>query len=98
MGFVTPGIVKLIDAPGLNKPNSLTVITCVLDIDASPEMPGVAGDKKVNGAAAVHPNPDPDNEITNVLAGSTALAGKSEIVIVTPWADEAVELREMVGL
>ena len=93
-----PGIVKLINAPGLNNPNSLAVRTCVLDIDACPERPGVEGDKKVNGAAAAHPNPDPDKETTNVLAGSTALAGKREIVIVTPCAEEAVELREITGL
>lgn len=96
--MVMPGIVKLINAPGLKNPNSLAVRTCVLDIDASPERPGVAGDKKVNGAADAHPNPDPDKETTNVLAGSTALAGKREIVIVTPCAEEAVELREITGL
>jgi hypothetical protein len=61
-------------------------------------MPEVAGDEKLKGESAAHDKPVPAKEMTNLLAGSTALAGTSEMVRKTPWADDATELSVICGL
>ena len=67
VGLVTPDIVNLIKALALKNPLSLTDRTCPLDIEASPLITEVEGDKKVKEEDEAHDNPAPDNETTNVL-------------------------------
>jgi hypothetical protein len=67
VGLDTPDIVNRINVLALNDPFSFTVRTCPLDIEASPLMPKVKGDKNVNGEAEEHAKPTPDKEITSVL-------------------------------
>jgi hypothetical protein len=72
------------NAPASKEPSSVVTRTWLLEIETSPEAPKLAGDKKVNGDAAAHAKPEPDNEMINLPSGGRALTGLREMVMVTP--------------